>query len=96
MYHKIKAMRAEKSVRQTAELLGISQGCVQKYSQMSLKEGAVYVKQLKRKSQFDEVRSFIEEQIKIYPKITATKLLRKIKNRASWSHSWSSCFSQLY
>jgi len=79
MYHKIKAMRGERSVRQTADVLGISTGCVQKYSKMSLEEGAGYIKHLKRKSQFDEVRSFIEKQIKIYPKITATKLLRKIK-----------------
>ena len=72
-------MRGEHSVRQTAEVLGISSGCVQKYSKMSLEEGAGYVKQLKRRSQFDKVRSFIDEQLKIYPKITATKLLRKIK-----------------
>lgn len=79
MYHKIKAMRGEHSVRQTAEVLGISPNCVQKYTKMSLEEGAGYVKQLKRRSQFDEVRSFIDEQLKTYPKITATKLLRKIK-----------------
>ena len=79
MYHKIKSMMGENSVRQTAEVLGISAGCVQKYSKMSLEEGAFYVKQLKRRSQFDEVRSFIEEQLKSYPKMTATKLLRKIK-----------------
>ncbi len=79
MYHKIKAMRSEHSVRETADVLGVSSGCVQKYSKMSLAEGAVYVKQLKRKSQFDEVRSFIEEQLEIYPRMTATKLLRKIK-----------------
>ena len=79
MYHKIKALRVDHTVRHTADALGISPNCVQKYSQMSLEEGAVYIKQLKRKSQFDEVRSSIEKQIKLYPKITATKLLRKIK-----------------
>ena len=80
MYHKIKAMRAEHTVRRTADVLGISPNCVQKYSQMSLREGSAYVKQLKRKSQFDEVRSFIEQQLESYPQITATKLLRKIKS----------------
>jgi len=79
MYHKIKALRVDHTVRHTADALGISPNCVQKYSQMSLEEGAVYIKHLKRKSQFDEAVSFIEEQLETYPKITATKLLRKIK-----------------
>jgi len=79
MYHKIKAIRCEHSVRQTAEILNISPNSVRKYSKMSLAEGSVYVKHLKRRSQFDVVQSFIDKQLEAFPKMSATKLLRKVK-----------------
>jgi len=81
MYHKIKTMRIKHSVRTTAKLLNISSGTVQKYSHMSLEEAAVYLKGQKRKSQFEDARKYIESQLEEFPNITATKLLRKVKDR---------------
>lgn len=79
MYHKIKVVRGSHSVRKTAKVLGISPSSVQKYSKMPLEKGADYLKQLKRKSQFEDARTFIEDELENFHQITATKLYRKIK-----------------
>jgi transposase len=79
MYHKIKVTRKKHTVRNTADILKVATGTVQKYSKMSLKEAASYVKQLKRPSQFDIARNYIEQELELYHKIKSTKLLRKIK-----------------
>jgi len=79
MYQRIKVLRTEHSVRETAEMLRISTGCVQKYSNMNLQERAEYVQNKKRESQFDMAIEFIEKQVEAFPKIHATKLLRKVK-----------------
>lgn len=84
MYHKVKVIRKNYSVRATAKLLGVSPGSVQKYSRMSLRDAGSYVQQLKRSSKLDAVKDFIEDQLQKYPKLTATKLHRKLKSRHPW------------
>ena len=81
VYHKIKALRAEYSIRDCARELDISINTVQKYAQMSLEEASVSIGQQQRRSQFDEVRAYILEELEEFSRITATKLLRKVKAR---------------
>ena len=79
MYHKIKAFRSHYSIRDCARQLNISVNTVQKYAGMSLEEAACYLAEQKRRSQFDIAREFILDQLEDFPGITATKLLRKVK-----------------
>lgn len=82
VYHKIKALRAEYSIRDCARELDISINTVQKYAQMSLDEASASIGQQQRRSQFDEARVYILEELGEFPKITATKLLRKVKEHS--------------
>lgn len=83
VYHKIKALRTHYSIRDCAGILGISVNTVQKYEAMSLEEASVYLGRQKRKSQFDEAREYILDQLEEFPRITASKLLRKVKEKCS-------------
>lgn len=79
VYHKIKALRPHYSIRDCARILDISINTVQKYQEMSLEEASAYLSSQNRKSQFDEARDYILEQLEEFPRISATKLLRKVK-----------------
>jgi transposase len=81
VYHQIKALRRQYSLRGCARLLGISVNTVIKYDQMSLEEASSYFSQNQRGSQFDEARTFIIEELIRFPRIKAPKLLRKIRAR---------------
>ncbi len=80
MYHRTKTLRETYSVRVVAEQLNISPNTVQKYSKLDLQTASVYIKNIKRVSQYDQALSFIEEEISNHPKISTTKLHRKIKS----------------
>lgn len=77
MYHRIKAVRDVHTIRETSKIVGVSPGTVQKYAKTSLESAAKILNKANRKSQFEVARSFIETIIKDFPKISATKLLRK-------------------
>ena len=81
MYHQIKALRRQYSLRDCADRLGISVNTVSKYDQMSLEEASCYFAQGQRVSQFDEARAFIIEELSRFPRLKAPKLLRKIRER---------------
>ncbi len=42
MYHKIKAVKSNNSIRETAKIIGISTGTVHKYSKISLEISRKY------------------------------------------------------
>ncbi|TVM01579.1 MAG: transposase, partial [Candidatus Brocadia sp. WS118] len=63
VYHQIKALRRQYSLRDCADRLGISVNTVSKYDQMSLEEASCYFAQGQRVSQFDEARAFIIEEL---------------------------------
>ena len=79
MYHKIKSLRDQHSVRGIATLLDISKETVQKYTHMSLQEASDYLVQVKRRSEFDSYRDFIETHLSQSPRLSGAKLYRKLK-----------------
>ncbi len=81
VYHQIKSLRQDHSLRDTAKNLKISVNTVRKYEGMSLSEASVYFEESQRLSQFDVARAFIEERLDHFPKISAVKLLRQVKER---------------
>lgn len=81
VYHQIQSMKEDHTVRECARKLGVSVNTVRKYANMDIQEAATYLEQVKRGSQYDVAREFIEQQLEIFPEMTATKLLRKVKER---------------
>jgi transposase len=81
VYHQIQSMKEEHTVRDCARKLGVSVNTVRKYAKMDLQEAASYMDKVKRGSQYDVAREFIEQYLSVFPQITATKLLRKVKAR---------------
>lgn len=81
VYHQIKSLSKEYSLRDCAEKLGISVNTVRKYAGMELQEASVYLERVKRRSQYDVAREFILEYLERFPEIKATKLLRKVKEK---------------
>ncbi len=81
VYHQIKALRRDHSVRLCAEKLGVSVNTVRKYEVMDLSEASVYFEESLRSSQFEVAREFIEDRLAQFPKISAVKLLRQVKAR---------------
>jgi len=79
VYHQIKCMRKDHTVRECARKLGVSVNTVRKYAAMDIREASTYLGKVKRGSQYDVARTFIEQYLDVFPKITATKLLRKVK-----------------
>ncbi len=80
MYHKIKAVRASNTVRETAQIVGVSTGTVQKYSKFDISSASEVFKDKTRTSQFDIALEFIVDQLSRHNKIRTTKLLRKVKH----------------
>ena len=81
MYHQIKSLRRCYSVRECARRLGVSVNTVRKYDGMNLSESASYFETRQRSSQFDVARDFIIERLSQFPKISAVKLLRQVKEK---------------
>jgi len=81
VYHQIKSLSKEYSLRDCAEKLGISVNTVRKYAGMELQEASAYLERVKRGSQYDVAREFILEYLERFPEIKATKLLRKVKGK---------------
>lgn len=81
VYHKIKALREGHSIRDCARRLDISPATVSKYAQLSLEEACSSVGCHQRSSQFDPARDYILKQLSLFPRISAVKLLRKVKER---------------
>ena len=84
MIHKIKALYDEgngSSIRSIARELGISRNTVRKYLRMD--EGAITEVQANRERHkiLDEYRDYIIHLLKTYPRLSAVKVLRKLKEK---------------
>ncbi len=79
MYHQIKSLRMNLSIRKVAEKLKISPNTVQKYANMDMPTASTYLKKVDRRSEFEVAYEFIEEKIESHPKISAKKLYRIMK-----------------
>jgi len=79
MYHQIKSLRMNLSIRKVAEKLKISPNTVQKYAKMDMPTASTYLKKVDRRSEFEVAYEFIEEKIESHPKISAKKLYRIMK-----------------
>lgn len=77
MYHKIKAVKSNNSIRETAKIIGISTDTVHKYSKISLENIAKILKHKKRRSQFTVALEFTNEKISNHPKIWTSSFLDK-------------------
>jgi hypothetical protein len=81
MYHKIKNMSSDCSLRAISKKTGVSINTVRKYQKLNLSEASNYIGKQSRKSQFDVAVGYIKEQYEHYPLLTVVKLHTKLKNK---------------
>jgi transposase len=83
MYHNIQSLKGKASVSEISEETGLARGTVQKYIHMDLSEAKdrLLSPTRDRKSQFDEVSSFVEEMLEVHHRMPAVVLLRKVKEK---------------
>jgi transposase len=82
MIHKVKAMYDEgrgSSIRAITEELKISRNTVRKYLGMSAEEIAAYRERKERTKRLDVHRSYIVHRLETYPRLSAVKVLRKLR-----------------
>ena len=84
MIHKIKAMYDEGkgySKKQIARELSISRKTVRKYLLMGEEEISEYLQDTERQKRLDKYREYIVHLLQTYPKLTATKIKRKLEGK---------------
>jgi transposase len=82
MIHKIKAMYdggRGSSLRAIAQELGISRNTVRKYATMPEEDIATYLDERERTKRLDGHRDYIVHLLETYPRLSAVKILRKLK-----------------
>ena len=81
MYHKIKSMSDDYSLRIISKETGASVNTIRKYKEIGLTEASNYIGKLKRRSQFDIAFDYIKEQYGYYPYISIVKLHSNIQRQ---------------
>ena len=81
MYHKIKSMSGDFSLRVIAKKTKLSVNTVRKYKNLSLVEASNYLGNQKRQSQFDIAVSYIKDLYVHYPFISVVKLHFNLKKQ---------------
>ncbi len=81
VYHQIKTLCQDHSLRDTAEELRLSVNTVRKYEALALSAASANFEGRQRSSRFGVAREFIAEQLAHFPKISSVKLLRQVKER---------------
>ena len=84
MIHKIKAMYDEGkgySKRQIARELSITRKTVRKYLAMTEEEIAEHSNEPQRGKRLDKYKDYIVHLLQKYPKLTATKIKRKLESK---------------
>jgi len=84
MIHKIKAMYDEGkgySKKRIARELLMSRKTVRKYLSMGEEEISEYLQDTERQKMLDKYREYIEHLLQIYPRLTATKIKRKLEGK---------------
>ena len=84
MIHKIKAMHSKGSglsIRAISRELNISRNTVKKYLQMDEQAISIMQADPSRYKWLDNYRDYLINQLKEYPKLSAVKLMRRLKNK---------------
>lgn len=84
MIHKIKAMHSKcsgLSIRAISRELNISRNTVKKYLQMDEQAISIMQADPSRYKWLDNYRDYLINQLKEYPKLSAVKLMRRLKNK---------------
>jgi len=85
MIHKIKLLYDNGngcSIHNIVEELGIARNTVRKYLRMSEDEIADYFQNQQRKKALDQYKDYIIHLLQKYPKLSAVKIMRKLKSRS--------------
>ena len=84
MIHKVKAMYDNGrgySITRIANELSISRNTVKKYLKMNEEEINEYLKTRRREKLLDKYKNYIIELLQMYPRLTASKIKRKLAAR---------------
>ncbi len=81
VYHSVKYLHSlGYSIRNIAKITKLSSGTVQKYLNTSREKALQTLVKVHRKSEFDQAKGLIDEQLTLFPEITSAKLFRIIKD----------------
>ncbi len=82
VYHTIKVLSSHGcSIRRIAKQLKMSKTTVQNYLKMQEEEVSTNLISVNRKSEFDQYRNYLVDQIGLFPSIRITKLYRKLVDK---------------